>query len=142
MRLSGLLACGVLGASQVLVDSTCLPPVGDAQVWNVPAAPKSIRDVTRGALPTLAISGSFDAQTGAQWGQYAARTLSDSKVVTVPGVAHAVYINACGARIIVSFLDNPAAPDTSCISQEPPTQFTIGPPAPEPVEPTNPDDLR
>jgi pimeloyl-ACP methyl ester carboxylesterase len=99
------------------------------QAWNVPTAPPSVRAVTRSTIPTLAITGSFDTQTGAQWGYYAARTLSRSTVVTLPGVAHGAYYNSCGASVITSFFDHPRAPDTRCVASLRPPPFTIAPSA-------------
>ncbi|WP_042381159.1 alpha/beta fold hydrolase [Streptacidiphilus melanogenes] len=95
--------------------------------WHVPAANPSIRKVTRSAIPTLAISGSFDAQTGAVWGRYAALTLRNSFVVTLAGVAHGVFDNPCGSQVITSFYDRPDDPDTSCVASVRPVPFVIGP---------------
>lgn len=97
------------------------------QAWGVPPAPASVRQVTRSGIPTLAISGSFDAQTGAQWGRYVARTLSRSKVVTLPGVAHGAFFHPCGAEVITSFFDTPNQPDTGCVASMKPKPFVIGP---------------
>lgn len=95
------------------------------QTWNVPRAPSSIRDVTQSSIPTLAITGTFDAQTGAQWGAYAARTLSDSTVVELPGVSHGAFANPCGASVINSFLLRPNAADTRCVRHVHPNRFVI-----------------
>ncbi|KOU32005.1 transporter [Streptomyces sp. WM6372] len=100
----------------------------DCAVWNVPAAPPSIRDVTRGDIPTLALSGGFDSQTGADNGPYVARTLSKAKVVTVPYEPHVVFATSkCAQEIAVSFFDDPAAPKTGCLNGLKPPQFEIGP---------------
>lgn len=96
--------------------------------WNVPKAPTSIRNLTRSKIPTLAITGTFDAQTGARWGAYAARKLANSIVVELPGVAHGAVANPCGASVINSFYDHPYHPDTSCVRSVRPPQFVIGPP--------------
>ncbi|PHQ51956.1 transporter [Streptomyces cinnamoneus] len=99
----------------------------DCEVWNVPAAPRSIRDVTRSDIPTLALSGGFDAQTGADNGPYVARTLSRAKVVTVPYEPHVVFASSkCAQEITVSFFDDPAAPDTGCLNDLEPPRFEIG----------------
>ncbi|MFF3018550.1 alpha/beta fold hydrolase [Streptomyces sp. NPDC057939] len=99
----------------------------DCDVWNVPAAPPSIRDVTRGDIPTLALSGGFDSQTGADNGPYVARTLPNAKVVTVPYEPHVVFATSkCAQRIAVSFFDDPAAPDTACLKDLRPPEFEIG----------------
>lgn len=95
-------------------------------VWNVPKASDSIRTVTRSTIPTLEISGSFDAQTGAAWGTYAALTLPDSTTVTLAGVPHGTYPNACADDVITSFFDNPKAPNTSCVASVQPPPFAIG----------------
>ncbi|MER8006824.1 alpha/beta fold hydrolase [Streptomyces sp. NPDC094149] len=111
----------------VLAQAPQLPFLRQAcQAWNVPKAPDSVREVTRSGIPTLAISGSFDAQTGAQWGRYAARTLSRSTVVTLAGVAHGAYDRPCGAKVITSFFDDPEHPDTRCVNTVKPAPFAIG----------------
>lgn len=99
----------------------------DCDVWNVPAAAPSIRDVTRGDIPTLALSGSFDSQTGADNGPYVARTLPKARVVTVPYEPHVVFATSkCAQEIAVSFFDDPAAPDTGCLKGLKPPAFEIG----------------
>ncbi|MFB6677974.1 alpha/beta fold hydrolase [Streptomyces sp. NPDC056390] len=99
----------------------------DCDVWNVPAAPRSIRDVTRGDIPTLALSGSFDSQTGADNGPYVARTLTKAKVVTVPYEPHVVFATSkCAQEITVSFFNTPAAPNTACLKTLEPPKFEIG----------------
>ncbi|MFF9819358.1 alpha/beta fold hydrolase [Streptomyces sp. NPDC014006] len=110
----------------VLAQAPQLPFLRQAcQAWDVPKAPDSVRAVTRSSIPTLAISGSFDAQTGAQWGRYVARTLSRSTVVTLAGVAHGTFDHPCGAKVITSFFDDPENPDTRCVSSVKPAPFVI-----------------
>ncbi|WP_442810682.1 alpha/beta fold hydrolase [Streptomyces sp. NBC_01232] len=100
----------------------------DCDVWNIPPAARSIRDVTSGDIPTLALSGAFDAQTGADNGPYVARTLSNAKVVTIPYEPHVVFATSkCAQDIAVSFFDTPAAPKTDCLNGLEPPEFEIGP---------------
>ncbi|MFI5980636.1 alpha/beta fold hydrolase [Streptomyces sp. NPDC051555] len=100
----------------------------DCDAWNVPAAPASIRDVTTSDIPTLAISGGFDAQTGAANGPYVARTLSRATVVTVPYQPHVVFATSkCAQQITLSFFDSPTAPSTGCVAALTPPPFEIGP---------------
>ncbi|WP_404961423.1 alpha/beta fold hydrolase [Streptomyces sp. 147326] len=100
----------------------------DCDVWNVPAAASSIRDVTRGDIPTLALSGGFDSQTGADNGPYVASTLSNAKVVTVPYEPHVVFATSkCAQEITVSFFDDPAAPKTECLKSLEAPEFEIAP---------------
>ncbi|MFB9517120.1 alpha/beta fold hydrolase [Streptomyces purpureus] len=100
----------------------------DCEAWDVPPAPRSIRDVTRGDMPTLALSGSFDAQTGADNGPYVARTLSKAKVVTVPYEPHVVFATSkCAQEIAVSFFETPDEPKTECLKSLEPPEFEIVP---------------
>ncbi|MFD3695196.1 alpha/beta fold hydrolase [Streptomyces sp. NPDC058646] len=100
----------------------------DCDVWDVPAAAPSIRDVTRGDIPTLALSGAFDAQTGADNGPYVARTLSKATVVTIPYEPHVVFATSkCAQTIALSFFGDPAAPKTDCVKDLKPPEFEIGP---------------
>ncbi|RKT19998.1 alpha/beta hydrolase family protein [Streptomyces sp. 1114.5] len=100
----------------------------DCRAWDVPAAPDSVRDVTDSDIPTLVLSGGFDAQTAPSSGPYAARTLSRSTEVTVPYVAHVVFADSpCAQSITRSFFDAPTAPDTGCLAGLKPPAFEIAP---------------
>jgi len=105
----------------------------NCRAWNLPKAPALVRAVTRSSIPTLVISAQYDAQTAASFGPYAARTLSNATVVTIPNVAHVAYgspspaANACAYAIVRSFLDRLNRADTSCVKKVPPTKFVINP---------------
>ncbi|MEV4896560.1 alpha/beta fold hydrolase [Nonomuraea sp. NPDC055795] len=100
----------------------------DCAVWDVPAAPRSIRDVTRSDIPTLALSGGFDSQTGAGNGPYVARTLPRATVVTVPYEPHVVFATSkCAQSITTSFFDTPMAPITDCLKDLKPPEFELAP---------------
>ncbi|MEU9731388.1 alpha/beta fold hydrolase [Streptomyces sp. NPDC048002] len=100
----------------------------DCRAWDIPAAPRSVRDVTRSDIPTLTLSGGFDAQTAPSNGAYAARTLSRATTVTVPYVAHVVFADSqCAQTITTSFFDRPTAPDTACLAGLQPPQFDLAP---------------
>ncbi|MCX4539914.1 alpha/beta hydrolase [Streptomyces sp. NBC_01565] len=100
----------------------------DCDAWNIPAAARSIRDVTTSDIPTLALSGAFDAQTGADNGAYVARTLSKAKVVTIPYEPHVVIATSkCAQDIAVSFFDNPDAPKTECLKSLEAPKFKTAP---------------
>ncbi|MEU9376139.1 alpha/beta hydrolase [Streptomyces sp. NPDC048255] len=101
---------------------------GDCDVWNVPPAARSVRDVTSSDIPTLALSGAFDAQTGAANGPYVARTLSKAKVVTIPYEPHVVFATSkCAQEIAVSFFETPDAPKTECLKGLEAPEFEIAP---------------
>jgi pimeloyl-ACP methyl ester carboxylesterase len=98
------------------------------KAWNVPKGPEAVRAATPSAIPTLVLSGGYDAQTGPQWGRYVAGRLSRSTAVTVPGWPHGVYHQPCAAKVIASFVDNPLQPDTGCVAAIQPPAYTIGSP--------------
>jgi pimeloyl-ACP methyl ester carboxylesterase len=98
----------------------------DCRVWNVPKAPASQRALTRSSIPTLILSGTFDAKTGARWGRYVARALPNATVVRLPGIGHAVLsTSSCARRVFASFLLTPTAPDVSCVRRLKPRPFAI-----------------
>lgn len=97
----------------------------DCAVWDVPAAPPSIREVTTSDIPTLIVAGSFDAKTSPMWAKYAARTLPNSTTIVIPGVGHwATPQSPCAQKVVASFLADPnLPPDTSCVSKLTPPPF-------------------
>ncbi|MGH2938773.1 MAG: alpha/beta fold hydrolase [Solirubrobacterales bacterium] len=91
--------------------------------WNVPKAPAAQRQVTRSNIPTLLLSGTFDAVTPPSQARVAARTLSSSSVVSILGVGHGAQLRSpCANQVLASFLSTPGAPNTSCVAGlRPPT---------------------
>jgi pimeloyl-ACP methyl ester carboxylesterase len=107
----------------------------DCRIWNVPKAPISQREITVSAIPTLVMSGTFDAKTGAQWGRYAAQTLSNSTFARFPGIGHAVISSsACARAVFASFLATPSAPDVGCVADVKPAPFEITAPSGTPED--------
>jgi pimeloyl-ACP methyl ester carboxylesterase len=95
----------------------------DCRIWDVPKAPAAQRAVTRSTIPTLLLSGTFDAVTPPSWGRRAARTLPNSTVAVIPGVGHdPVAKSPCAQRVLASFLSSPSAPNRGCVARlSPPT---------------------
>jgi pimeloyl-ACP methyl ester carboxylesterase len=94
-------------------------------VWKVPAAPEAMHQPVVSGLPTLLISGSFDTLTSLAGAKAAAAKLSNATIISIPGVGHAVSpASPCAQTVIVSFLADPAAADTSCVSELKPPSFT------------------
>ena len=114
----------------VLAQAPQLPFEHDVcRVWNVPDRTAVQRVTTTSAVPALVLSGTFDAKTGARWGAYAARTLSRSTTVRIPGIGHWVVPQSpCAQRVLASFLTRPTGPDTRCVAGLAPKPFTITPP--------------
>ncbi|WP_405915109.1 alpha/beta fold hydrolase [Streptomyces sp. NBC_00728] len=113
----------------VLAQAPQLPFENDVcRVWNVPDRTPVQRIATVSDVPTLILSGSFDAKTGASWGPYTGRTLSRSTAVLIPGIGHWVVPQSpCAADVLASFLNHPLSPDTACVAGLAPKPFTITP---------------
>ncbi|MFD0514905.1 alpha/beta hydrolase [Streptomyces aureus] len=98
------------------------------RLWDVPDRAAVQRVATTSAVPTLLVSGTFDAKTGASWAKGAARTLSRSTSVLIPGITHWVVPQSpCAQSVLASFLARPTAPDTGCVAGLTPQPFTITP---------------
>ena len=94
-------------------------------VWKVAAAPEAMRQPVASSIPTLLISGSFDTLTSLAGAKAAATSLSNATIISIPGVGHFVSPSSpCAQAVIVSFLADPAAPDTSCVGALKPPSFT------------------
>ncbi|MET9728654.1 alpha/beta fold hydrolase, partial [Streptomyces zaomyceticus] len=113
----------------VLAHAPQLPFEHDlCRVWNVPDRTAVQRIATHSKVPTLIVTGTFDAKTGASWGPFAGRTLPRSTAVVVPGITHwVVPQEPCAASVLLSFLTRPNAPDTGCVAGVVPKPFTIIP---------------
>ncbi len=100
----------------VLINAPQLPFERElCREWNVPVGPPSQRIRVRSTIPTLVVSGTIDAKTGAEWGAYAASTLSNSTYVRIKGIGHWVIAQSpCAQRIFQSFLAHPRSVDTAC----------------------------
>jgi pimeloyl-ACP methyl ester carboxylesterase len=109
----------------VLAQAPQIPYVyHDCRIWNVPRLPEA-REMTHSVVPTLLLSGSFDAVTPLAWAQAAASGLSNSTVVSIPGVGHFVLPRSqCAQSVVSSFLENPRAPDTGCVASLRPPVFS------------------
>ncbi|MBY0277875.1 alpha/beta hydrolase [Candidatus Binatia bacterium] len=101
--------------------------LGDCLIWDVPATPKDLRTPRRSAIPTLLVSGTFDAVTPPSTAVTASRTLARATVLAFAGVGHAVVqSSACAADVFGSFLDDPVAPDVACVARLTPPVFDTG----------------
>lgn len=75
-------------------------------------------------IPTLIVTGEFDARTPVEFGRRIASTLSRAYVVELPNETHGGPPMGCRAAILAQFLDNPErSPDASCIGQMQPLGF-------------------
>ena len=80
------------------------------------------------SVPTLLISGSFDTLTSLAGAKAAATKLSHATIISIPGVGHFVSpASPCAQAVVVSFLADPNAPDTSCVGAVKPARFAASP---------------
>ena len=94
------------------------------RVWPVPKAPAEQRAPTRSSIPTLLLSGGFDAVLPVSWARIAARTLPNSTVLRFAGVGHAVTVSSpCAQKVFASFLAAPSRPNTACVAGLTPPRF-------------------
>jgi len=95
--------------------------------WNISKTAKDLRTARRSDIPTLLVSGTFDAVTPPSTGGAAAPTLTNSTVPAFPGVGHAVIQSSpCAQEVFASFRSDPAAPDTACVAEFTPPPFNTG----------------
>jgi pimeloyl-ACP methyl ester carboxylesterase len=99
----------------------------ECATWNVGKADRSVFNPARSSVPTLIVAGSYDAVTPPAWGDLAAKTLPNSRVVRFPEAGHiAILTSSCGPVIMTAFLNQPRGGyDTSCLSRAAPLLFEI-----------------
>ena len=89
------------------------------------------------SIPTLLISGSFDAVASLDFAESVAANLSNATLISIPGIGHYVLpFSPCAQEVVASFLTDPSTPDISCVGTLKPPPFT--PFQPEGVTPTVP----
>jgi hypothetical protein len=77
-------------------------------------------------VPTLVMQGAYDPITPPAWGRHAAETLSNGYFFEYPAVGHgASAVEGCPRDMMIAFLNDPAAPDSSCIAQMEGVQFIV-----------------
>jgi pimeloyl-ACP methyl ester carboxylesterase len=98
--------------------------VAECEAWDVPAAPAAFKEPVRSDVPTLLLVGRFDPITPPRYTRLAAKTLSRSQVVELPGAGHDTQgYTPCVQEMVIAFADDPSEPvDTSCVDYE------LGPP--------------
>ena len=92
-------------------------------VWKVSAAPAVVRQPPASSIPTLLISGSFDAVASLDWTKAVAASLSKarSSASLAAGTSTPSGLLSGRNRIVA----DPSAPDTSCVGALKPPSFTL-----------------
>jgi pimeloyl-ACP methyl ester carboxylesterase len=79
-------------------------------------------------VPVLIFNGEFDPVTPPGWGELAAQTLPNSRVITFPGLGHGAFFSgsSCSKQIAVAFFSNPEVhSEASCIDDTPIRWITV-----------------
>jgi pimeloyl-ACP methyl ester carboxylesterase len=98
----------------------------DCRIWRVPKAPARVREAVHSTIATLILSGSFDGVTALPWAKAAAMTLTNSRLLVLPGVGHGVTpASQCAQTVVRSFLRQPRAPNVRCVAAVKPPAFTL-----------------
>jgi pimeloyl-ACP methyl ester carboxylesterase len=97
------------------------------QVWPHGAIPADFKQPVRSAIPTLLISGELDPATPPSNGEQAARTLSNSLHLVVPGMGHINIFRGCIPKIANDFIDQGSIKnlETACVQELKPMPFFI-----------------
>jgi pimeloyl-ACP methyl ester carboxylesterase len=74
-------------------------------VWPRGSVPAGFAQPVVSEKPVLLFSGAMDPVTPPPYGALVAKTLSNSKHIVANGYGHIVSPNACGPRLIASFVD-------------------------------------
>lgn len=92
-----------------------------------PASPsKAPHSPVISTTPTLILAGEYDPVTPPEWGRRAARTLSQSYFVEIPGMSHGASFRSCGNGIVLAFLRDPTRlPDVTCVARTPALTFEL-----------------
>ncbi len=87
-------------------------------VWPRGPVPANFTDPVISAKPALLFSGALDPVTPPANGALVAKSLAESKHIVARGYGHIVSPNACGPRLIASFIDHAGfgALSASCIA--------------------------
>lgn len=86
------------------------------QAWGGPRAPRSFNRPVASRLPTLFMSGEFDALTPPAWAREARRRFPRSRWVRFGGLSHAALYSLCGQDVASAFLAHlGTAPSTACV---------------------------
>jgi pimeloyl-ACP methyl ester carboxylesterase len=104
---------------QVFVDDSASNLFAICTAWGMVRGDLTESQAVRSDIPTLLLAGTFDPITPPVWAELAARTLTNSTLVVLPGVAHGAFdANDCVEGIVLEFLAHPhPPPDTSCAAE-------------------------
>lgn len=78
--------------------------------WGASTASPTFKDPVVSDVPVLLMAGEMDSSTPPGWAEEAARTLSNSHVIILPGQGHGVSTFGCGQQLSAAFIHDPRQP--------------------------------
>jgi pimeloyl-ACP methyl ester carboxylesterase len=95
------------------------------EVWPSQPVPDAMLERFQSAAAALAVSGTLDPVTPPELAEQAISQFATSVHVVVPGGFHTNSGNACVARLVAAFIEDPASGgrDQSCLGDAPPPSF-------------------
>ena len=95
----------------------------ECAIWDVDRADAAVQEPTRGNVPVLLLTGTFDAVTPPSQADEAAATPA-RRVVRFPGLGHDIVgSSGCGRQIMADFLNRPEGYQTRCADEMRPPTF-------------------
>lgn len=105
--------------------------LNDCNIWEVPRSSARENQPVKSDIPTLLLSGYFDPATPPEWGDEAAKHLTNSWHYVFPDAGHGVLFEAdaaCALTIALSFLEDPLSqPADACLESMSGPDFHIRP---------------
>jgi len=125
-------------AADTIFDTSMANFVGQAcEIWPRGPLPDGYREPVVSEAPVLILSGELDPVTPPRWGETAARTLSNSRHIVVPGAGHGTMGVGCVRELMEDFLEteDAAGLDPSCLAGLERPRFWPSMTGPEPPSP-------
>lgn len=99
------------------------------KTWGAVGPVLGEKDAVVSDIPSLVITGTFDAATPPQYGEQVAANLSNSYYFEFPNQGHVPTVadtSGCAMNIALEFLANPAAePNRTCLNEQPKVEFLV-----------------
>ena len=102
--------------------------------WPTLPPPRGWSDPVKSDVPVLLISGELDPVTPPSNAEAAAKTLTHSRTLVVPGEGHGVIMRGCVPKLAAEFFDKGTADgmDASCLDTHRPLPFFLTLRGPQP----------
>ncbi|HEX8637928.1 MAG TPA: alpha/beta hydrolase, partial [Pyrinomonadaceae bacterium] len=113
--------------------------IGICKAWVRGRVPAGFFKPVTSKSPVLIISGDVDPVVPPRWGANIARTLPNSRHITIPGVAHGPSFPGCVQDLVTRFVNEASGADLdlTCVNAIRRSDFTLPPPTAPAQSPAN-----